>query len=85
MGVEKTLKRTTSLTVVLLALFILNLWPHPTVIAQGIPDYRFGVVEAYDAPVAATALGAGWTRATFEWNRIQTNGPESLSPHRRPQ
>jgi len=44
--------------------------------ADGIPDPRFGVVEAYAAPAAASALGAGWTRITFEWNRVQPNGPE---------
>jgi len=46
------------------------------VVAAGIPDYRFGVVEAYAAPDAATALGAGWTRVTFPWNEIQLNGPD---------
>jgi len=48
--------------------------------ADGIPDPRFGVVEAYAAPGAATALGAGWTRVTFEWNRIQPNGPDEWHP-----
>ncbi len=42
---------------------------------QGIPDTRFGVVEAYEAPAQASALGAGWTRVTFEWNQIQPTGP----------
>jgi len=65
------------LTAVLLASVFANthLNPRTTVTAAG-PDYRFGVVEAYAAPTAATALGAGWTRATFEWNRIQPNGPD---------
>jgi hypothetical protein len=48
--------------------------------ADGIPDRRFGVVEAYAAPSAASALGAGWTRVTFEWNRIQPNGPDEWHP-----
>jgi hypothetical protein len=48
--------------------------PRATVTAAG-PDYRFGVVEAYSAPAAADALGAGWTRVTFEWNRIQPTSP----------
>ncbi len=48
----------------------------PTATAAGVPDYRFGIVEAYAAPAAATALGAGWERVTFEWNRIQPNGPD---------
>ena len=59
----------------LLAVAVIN--PQsPTATAAGIPDYRFGVVEAYAAPDAATALGAGWTRITFEWSRIQPNGPD---------
>mgnify|MGYP001055340857 CR=1 FL=1 len=49
-------------------------------LAQGVPDRRFGVVESYAAPAAATALGAGWTRITFEWNRIQPNGPDEWNP-----
>ncbi len=48
--------------------------------ADGIPDPRFGVVETYAAPTAASALGAGWTRVTFEWNRIQPNGPDEWHP-----
>ncbi len=48
----------------------------PTVAAAGVPDYRFGVVEAYAAPAAASALGAGWERVTFRWNEIQPNGPD---------
>ncbi len=44
-----------------------------TTYAAGIPDRRFGVVESYVAPQAAGALGAGWTRVTFEWNQIQPN------------
>ena len=48
------------------------LLPRPTVAAT-IPDRRFGVVESYAAPQAANALGAGWTRVTFEWNQIQPN------------
>ena len=61
---------------VLLAFLLSNLGPAATVAAGGIPDYRFGAVETHAAPTAASALGAGWTRVTFEWNRIQTNGPE---------
>ncbi len=40
------------------------------------PDYRFGVIEAYDAPWAASELGAGWTRVTFHWDQIQPDGPD---------
>jgi hypothetical protein len=43
----------------------------------GVPDRRFGVIGAYDAPQAATALGAGWTRVVFDWNQIQPEGPDT--------
>ncbi len=42
--------------------------------ASGIPDRRFGVIESYENRAAASALGAGWTRITFEWNQIQPTG-----------
>jgi len=71
----RTLRIRLALAAVLLACILLNPdWQTP-VTAAG-PDYRFGVVEAYAAPAAATALGAGWTRVTFEWNRIQPNSPD---------
>jgi len=56
--------------------------PARVVTAAGVPDYRFGVVEAYDAPNAAAALGAGWTRVTFPWNEIQLNSPEEWNATR---
>ncbi len=59
---------------ILLASAFSSLDPNARVKALGIPDSRFGVVEAYVAPADATELGAGWTRVTFEWNRIQPNG-----------
>lgn len=40
-----------------------------------IGDRRFGVIESYAAPADAAALGAAWTRVTFEWNQIQPDGP----------
>ncbi|MGH2343760.1 MAG: hypothetical protein ACRDG4_00935 [Chloroflexota bacterium] len=41
------------------------------------PDPRFGVVEAYQAPVQASEIGVGWERYTFWWKKIQPNGPNS--------
>ena len=41
--------------------------------AQRGGDRRFGVVDAFDNPAAATKLGAGWTRIRFPWNVIQPN------------
>jgi len=49
--------------------------------AAGIPDRRFGVVESYTTPQAANALGAGWTRVTFEWNQIQPNHVGEWNEH----
>jgi len=54
--------------------------PRPTA-AASIPDRRFGVVESYAAPQAANALGAGWTRVTFEWNQIQPNNAGEWNEH----
>ena len=65
-----------ALAAVLLASILLALATPPVAVAGGIPDPRFGVVEAYAAPAAASALGAGWTRVTFEWNRIQPTSPD---------
>ena len=62
---------------ILLSLLVLSsliLLPVQTAQAAGIPDPRFGVIEAYAAPEAATSLGAGWERITFRWNEIQPNG-----------
>lgn len=72
--------KTRAATSVLLTLLLLSLPLAPqaraAIVAPDIPDPRFGVVEAYQAPDAATALGAGWTRVTFRWNEIQPEGPE---------
>lgn len=48
------------------------------------PDPRFGVVEAYQRPQAAQALGVGWDRLIIEWYRVQPLGPQhwlSVLPH----
>lgn len=62
------------LAAVLLVSIPLSLNSPVTVTAAGIPDHRFGVVDAYAAPTEATELGAGWTRVAFEWDDIQPNG-----------
>ena len=59
---------------VILLLLVLISQLVPSAYAAGIPDSRFGVIEAYDAPAAASALGAGWTRVTFRWKEIQPTG-----------
>jgi hypothetical protein len=39
------------------------------------PDRTFGIVEGYWRPEAAKELGVRWDRITFDWSRIQPNGP----------
>lgn len=39
------------------------------------PDVRFGAVEAYDAPEAASELGVGWGRARINWAWVQPDRP----------
>jgi hypothetical protein len=75
MCMSRSLRTTLSLIAVLASLLAPAIQPALQARAAGIPDYRFGVVEAQANPGAAAALGAGWTRITCEWNRIQPTGP----------
>ena len=43
--------------------------------AQAPVDYRFGVIESYENPGQANALGAAWTRVRFQWAETQAGGP----------
>jgi hypothetical protein len=47
--------------------------------AAGI-DWRFGVIESYEAPGEASALGASWTRVEFHWAETQPNGSGEWLP-----
>jgi hypothetical protein len=44
------------------------------------PDSRFGIVEAYVNPAAASEAGAGYTRIIFRWDLIQPGGPGDWKP-----
>ena len=57
----------------LVAASILALGVPPASTTQSIPDRRFGVVETFDDPASAAAIGAGWTRARFAWSDLQPN------------
>lgn len=48
--------------------------------AQPDPDPRFGVVESYQRPQAASEIGVGWDRLIFEWFRVQPLGPQHWLP-----
>jgi polysaccharide biosynthesis protein PslG len=43
--------------------------------SQAPVDYRFGVIESYENPDQANALGAAWTRVRFQWAETQAGGP----------
>ncbi len=66
-----------------LALFSLFLTQSDT--AQSAPatqgvDWRFGVIESYESPADAAALGAAWTRVRFQWADVQAGGPGTWTP-----
>lgn len=44
------------------------------------PNRVFGVVEGYWRPEATVELGASWERVTFDWARLQPQGPGSFEP-----
>jgi hypothetical protein len=59
--------------------------PSPLVAAQQAPpDPRFGAVEAFRDPVAATEAGVGWERILFYWSELQPNGPEDWNGYHVP-
>ncbi|MEA3341773.1 MAG: hypothetical protein U9R15_17550, partial [Chloroflexota bacterium] len=48
------------------------------------PDPRFGAVEAFRDPVAATEAGVGWERILFYWSELQPNGPDDWNGYHVP-
>jgi hypothetical protein len=40
------------------------------------PDWRFGIVETYEAPAQATEVGAAWTRVRFHWKHVWGESPD---------
>lgn len=77
-----------TIAIAALALLLYNVWVPllPTrvlahaPVSAGPPDRRFGVIESYDAPVAATEMGAGWTRIPFLWSQMQPSGTHEWNP-----
>ena len=59
-----------SITLLFLLVFI---YDKPTSAQSG--NWRFGVIEGYEAPEDATTLGVGWTRVRFHWAETQAGGP----------
>jgi len=56
----------------------------PVLAQEGPPDVRFGAVEAFRDPVAATEAGVGWERILFYWSELQPNGPEEWNGYHVP-
>jgi len=59
--------------------------PPASVAADGIPrDPRFGAVEAFRDPVAASEAGVAWDRILFYWSELQPNGPDDWNGYHVP-
>ena len=52
----------------------------PLFVHADVPDPRFGIVESYADPAAATEAGAGYTRVILRWDVIQPAGPDDWKP-----
>jgi hypothetical protein len=61
-----------SILIVFLLAFFLSLL-QPLRATAAISDRRFGAIDTFDNPQAATQLGAGWTRVRFPWADMQPN------------
>ncbi|MCB0198419.1 MAG: hypothetical protein KDJ65_41145, partial [Anaerolineae bacterium] len=48
----------------------------PTPTPSPTADWRFGIIETYDSPVAATEARAAWTRVRFQWADVQAAGAD---------
>jgi hypothetical protein len=80
------------LRAVVLCLLILAVWllpqeaipPLAAELPAALPaqarDWRFGVVESYEDPSAASNLGVAWTRVRFHWSYVQSGGPGTWTP-----
>ena len=63
----------------LLTLLAATAFDAPPVGAE-LPDWRFGLIESYEAPEAATEAGAAWTRVLFHWKYVEADGPGQWEP-----
>jgi hypothetical protein len=60
-----------------LLIIALTLALKPVDIAAAPSDIRFGAVEAFHAPAAASQAGVAWERVRFHWAQIQAGGEGS--------
>lgn len=61
----------------LFLILLLLLSKAPADCVAGPTDIRFGAVEAYHAPAAASEAGVAWERVRFHWAQIQAGGEGS--------
>lgn len=60
-----------------LLIIVLALGITPVTSAAAPSDIRFGAVEAFHAPAAASQAGVAWERVRFHWAQIQAGGEGS--------
>jgi hypothetical protein len=66
--------RLTCYSLLITTLFALLLGlAQPFLVTAATPERRFGAIDTFDNPAAATQLGAGWTRVRFPWADMQPN------------
>jgi hypothetical protein len=82
-----TTRKPRSITLILLILLSLLLWPQhsvgqePQPTAQPSPfDPRFGVVDSFVNTAEANAAGVGWTRVFIRWDVVQPAGAFDWKP-----
>jgi hypothetical protein len=66
--------------VVLYSLCLLVTQALPVAAQETAPDPRFGIVETFVNPAAATEAGAGYTRIILRWDVIQPGSPDDWKP-----
>ena len=73
-------------TWLLIAVILGGLCPQRgAVSAEGVPpDVRFGAIEAFRDPVAASEAGVGWDRILFYWSELQPTGPDDWNGYHVP-
>jgi hypothetical protein len=73
MHIDRSSKFTRHFSLVIFMLAILLGLAQPLFVRATTPDRRFGAIDTFDNPAAATQLGAGWTRVRFPWADMQPN------------
>jgi hypothetical protein len=70
-----------ALRLAVIALMVICVAPAQAVgAADAPPDPRFGIVESFVNPTAASEAGAGYTRIILRWDVIQPGGPADWKP-----